>query len=97
MDFVSVEAPPTRVTAPGETIELLDASLGVVAANVTLEVVADELIQARAKSLGSFTRSYEEVLVHGESHIRSLCVHGHCGKAAGKASRSRQADRRKAR
>ena len=54
MNFVSIEAPATRVAAAREFLELLDALLGVVAASQLLQVVADQLIEALPKASAFF-------------------------------------------
>jgi hypothetical protein len=52
MNLVSVKEPSVGVTTAGKTLELLDASLGIVGASQFLQIVANQLIEALADSVG---------------------------------------------
>jgi hypothetical protein len=64
MDFVAVEAPTTGVAFTRETLEFLNAPLGIISTRQGLQVVADELIQTLAKRLRLFSSPGNGLLVN---------------------------------
>jgi hypothetical protein len=82
VNFISIELPAVRVTFAGETLELGDASLGVVTASDGLKIVANELVKAFAEGFGSLAGSVHQLIVDGEGdvHRHSICGHGLCVK-----------------
>lgn len=69
MNIVAIEAPAARVALPGETLELVNAFVWVVAACQGLQVIADELIQTFPQSLGFLAGASYCLLVDGEGNI----------------------------
>lgn len=57
MNLISVKAPATRVPLAGQPPDFVDALLWIVAASQTLQIIADQLIQAFPKSLRFFART----------------------------------------
>jgi|CZKJ01.1.fsa_nt_gi hypothetical protein len=72
MNFVSVEAPAAGVAFAGEALELIDAALGVVSAGDGLQVVADQLVEALAKSFGFLAGAGDELVVEGQGDVHFL-------------------------
>jgi len=77
MNLVAIEAPATRVSLPGEALELLDATLRVVSASHGLQVVADHLVEALAQSFRLLAGSGDQLLVDGESDVHGHSIRGH--------------------
>ena len=68
MNLVSIEAPAARMAAAGEFPEFLDAALGIVAPSQLLQVVADQLIEALAKSVCLLSGTGYKLLVDRQAH-----------------------------
>jgi len=64
MDFITIEAPASRVSAPGESLELLNAALRIVVGN-SLQIIPDQLVEALSKGFGALTRSSDNVFING--------------------------------
>ena len=79
MDFIAIEAPASRVSAPGESLELLDAALGIAICK-SLQIIPDELVEALAKGFRTLACSSDNVLVDGQSdvHVHSIRAHILC-------------------
>jgi hypothetical protein len=77
VNFVAVEAPSAGMALSREAFEFFDAALGIVSADDGLQVVANELIQAFAESLGFLAGSGDELLVDGESDVHAHMISGH--------------------
>lgn len=69
MDLVPVEAPPTRMAAAGETLELLDAALRVVNASQPIQVVANQMVQTPSQGLSLLTGTHHDLIVDGKGHV----------------------------
>jgi len=80
MDLISIEAPAARVAAPGEALEFLDASLGIVPSSESLEVVADQLVETLSQRTGRPPGSSNCLFVDrkGDVHEHSICAQGCC-------------------
>ncbi len=57
------------MTAARETPEFVNAAIGIVGARESLQVVANQLIEAFAESAGPLARLGEELLVDRQSQI----------------------------
>ena len=69
MDFVPIEAPAAGVPLAGKAAEFGDALVGIVAASELLQVVADKLVKAFAKSIGAFAGAVDELLIDGKCQV----------------------------
>jgi hypothetical protein len=65
MNLIAVEAPAMGMTATGKTPELVDAAFGIVGTRESLQVVANQLIEALAEGAGSLAGLGNELLVDG--------------------------------
>ena len=65
MNFISVEAPAARVATTGESVELLDTSLRIVAAGQLLQIVADQLVEALAQGIGLLPGPGDKLFIDG--------------------------------
>ena len=77
MKFVTVKAPPSRVAASGKLFELLDASLWLVTASQTVQIVSDHLIEALAESVRLLARPRNHLLVDGQRQIHWQSIRAH--------------------
>jgi hypothetical protein len=63
MNFITIEAPASRVSASGKTLKLLDAALRIVIGK-RLEIIADQLIKALAKRFSPLAGSCDNAFVN---------------------------------
>lgn len=84
MNFVPIEAPTARVPSPVETIEFFNGALWIVV-GYRLKVIADELIEAFAKSFGTLAGFGDNLFVNGKRnvHIHSIRAHVICVNTKG--------------
>jgi len=69
MNLVSIEPPAARVALTRELLKLLNAALGIVSAGYRLQIIADQLIETLAESLGFLSRASYELLVDREGDV----------------------------
>lgn len=65
MSFVAIEALAVRVTGTRQSLKLRNAALGIVTAREFLEIFADQLVEAFAKSFRPFSGTFDGLLVNG--------------------------------
>jgi hypothetical protein len=65
MDLVAIEPPALGVSLSGKTAELRDLCLGRGPVGEIFQIVADELVQAHALTLGNLLCPLSELLVDG--------------------------------
>ena len=82
MNLVPVKPPSPRMTLTRESLELLDAALGVVPSRNRLQVVADQLVQAFAESFRLLTRTCHQLIVNGESYVHLHSIRAHILRVA---------------
>ena len=63
MNFVAIKAPTTGVALAGKLFEFFDAALRIVAICDSLQIIADELVQAFAQCFGLLARAGHELFV----------------------------------
>ena len=82
MNFVSIETPAPRVALAREVPEFGHAALGDVSASQSLQVFADQLIQAFAQGIGPLACAFDELLVERQRYVHAhrICVHVLCVK-----------------
>ena len=80
MNLVAVEAPAVRMALTRETLELLNATFGIITACHRLQVVTDELIEALPERFRLLAGTGHELVIDGEGdvHKHSICGHGLC-------------------
>ncbi|HEV2471012.1 MAG TPA: hypothetical protein VGS78_17610 [Candidatus Sulfotelmatobacter sp.] len=69
MDLVSIEAPPDGVAPTGESLELGNTALDVVAARNRLQIIANQLVQAFAHRVGTLSGLRQELLVNRKREV----------------------------
>jgi hypothetical protein len=80
MNLVPVETPGAGVALTRETLEFFNAALGIVAAGQFLQVVANQLIEARAESNRFLSGAVDQLFINpqGNNHQNSICAHVLC-------------------
>ena len=71
MNLVPIEPPAARVALTRELLKLFNAALGIVSAGYRLQVIANQLIETLAESLGFLSRASYELLIDREGDSES--------------------------